>query len=172
MARTRAGLLDAAVRVVAARGTRRAAMAEIAAVAGVAKGTLYNHFRTKDDIWSALVEFEVRRLAEECHALPLDAALTHAAGRLGAHPAVRRLAADEPAVLAALVGAGTGSGGWLAARAAVADALSRAGRDPDAADLVTRWLASHLTAPDAASAEGTARLLAASLPPARDTVPV
>jgi len=38
-------------------------MNDIAAQAGVAKATLYNHFRTKDDVWSALVEAEVRALA-------------------------------------------------------------------------------------------------------------
>jgi AcrR family transcriptional regulator len=66
MARTRAGLLDGARRAVGARGTRRTTMNDIAAQAGVAKATLYNHFRTKDDVWSALVEAEVRALAAEC----------------------------------------------------------------------------------------------------------
>lgn len=65
MARTRAGVLAAAVGVVAERGTRRASMADLAEAAGVAKGTLYNHFRTKDDVWAALVEAEAHALIQE-----------------------------------------------------------------------------------------------------------
>jgi AcrR family transcriptional regulator len=138
MARTRTELLQAAVRVVSERGTRRASMTDIAAEAGVAKGTLYNHFRTKDDVWVALVDAELRAVVDECRGLPLGAALEHAAHRLGAHPAVRRLAADEPVILAELVTAGPRATGWRTARAAVADVLTQAGRDPAAADLVTR----------------------------------
>ena len=66
MARTRAGLLDGARRAVAAQGCRQTTMNDIAACSGVAKATLYNHFRTKDDVWSALVEAEVREVAAEC----------------------------------------------------------------------------------------------------------
>lgn len=162
MARTRAGVLAAAVGVVAERGTRRASMADLAEAAGVAKGTLYNHFRTKDDVWAALVEAEAHALIQECAGLPLGVALGHAAQRIGAHPALRRLAADEPATLAAI--ATPGDGPWGAAREAVVRTLTAAGRDPAAADLVLRWLASHLLAPGAETAGRTAELLAATLP--------
>ncbi|HEV2087473.1 MAG TPA: hypothetical protein VGR21_04080, partial [Cryptosporangiaceae bacterium] len=56
--------------------------------------------------------------------------------------------------------------GWRTARRATADALVQAGRHPDAADLVTRWLATHLAAPDRHDARSSAALLAASLPAA------
>jgi AcrR family transcriptional regulator len=59
-ARTRALLLDAAVRVFARKGAGAAAIHEIAAEAGVANGTFYNYFRTRDE----LLEAASVRLAE------------------------------------------------------------------------------------------------------------
>jgi AcrR family transcriptional regulator len=170
MGRTRASLLDAAVRLIAERGTRRTSMTDIAQAAGIAKGTLYNHFRTRDDVWAGVVEAELAALVEECRRLPLAAALAHAAQRISAQPALRRLAADEPAVLAALATPGPESRGWALAAAAVSDALAAAGRDRAAADLVLRWLASYLTRPDDGLAPGTAALLVDALAPAPVTV--
>ncbi len=119
-------------------------MGEVAAFGGVAKATLYNHFRTKDDVWSALVCAEVESLTAECTDLPLAAALEHAATRISAHPAIRRLAAADPASLAELA-TGSDAPGWQAARQAVRIALGAAGRHGD--DIVLRWLSSHLTTP-------------------------
>ena len=164
MARTRASLLDAAVRLLAERGTRRTSMTDIAQAAGIAKGTLYNHFRNKDEVFAALVEAEVVLIADECRGLPLEDALAVAAIRLDTHPALRRVADDDPAAFAALVAASPEAAGWRAARAAAADALAASGRDPRGAELVVRWLATHLTAPDADDAEASARLLSAVLP--------
>ena len=162
MSRTRAALLDAALRLLAERGTRRVSMADVAARAGVAKGTLYNHFRTKEDVWSAVLDAEIRALAEHCAGLGLARALAYAAERLADHPVIRRFAADEPGTLAALL-TGTGPARQLAADR-VRGLLVGAGRDPDAAGLVLRWLESHLAQPGPA---GTApELLAAVLPPA------
>ena len=160
MARTRSSILRAAAQVVADMGPRRASMSEIAAAAGVAKGTLYNHFRTRDEIWPALVRAELDALTEECRGLPLELALAHAAQRVGAHPAVRRIVADEPGTLTAILTAD-----MAPARDAVAALLSAAQRDPATADLVLRWLASHLATP-AIDPGGAAALLASVLPPA------
>src|SRR4051794_8445160 len=106
MGRTRAAVIDGAQRAVEKYGSRKATMADIAALAGVAKATLYNHFRAKRDVYAATVEAEVRSLGAECARVAADeglhAALVRAAERIGTHPAVRRVAADEPAVLARL----------------------------------------------------------------------
>lgn len=48
--RTRRQLLDAAVKVFASRGVEAGSVQEIAAVAGVANGTFYNYFPTKEAI--------------------------------------------------------------------------------------------------------------------------
>ena len=76
-ARTRALLLDAAVRVFARKGAGAAAIHEIAAEAGVANGTFYNYFRTREE----LVEAASLRLAE----------------RFDVDVAVSRAAVDDPA---------------------------------------------------------------------------
>jgi AcrR family transcriptional regulator len=145
MARTRAGLLEGALRAVARQGTRHTTMNDIAASAGVAKATLYNHFRTKDDVWSALVEAELTQLAADCAELPLTDALAEAAGRISRHAALRRIAQTEPAVLAGLLVEERAGAGWRLAREAVRRQLAAADAGGD--DLVLRWLASHLAAP-------------------------
>jgi AcrR family transcriptional regulator len=163
MARTRAGLLDGARRAVAVQGTRRTTMNDIAAEAGVAKATLYNHFRTKDDVWSALVESEVRAVAAECEGLGLVDALAHAARRLSEHPALRQVADAEPVALAGLLARRPVAAGWRAAEEAVRARLAADGLAGD--DLVLRWLGSHLATPAAPPAIRTAaEALARGLP--------
>jgi AcrR family transcriptional regulator len=169
MARTRAGLLDGARRAVAAQGTRRTTMNDIAAAAGVAKATLYNHFRTKDDVWAALVEAEVRAVAAECADLDLVDALAHAARRISEHAALRRVAETEPAALAGLLVRRPLAAGWRAAEETVRARLAAEGRSGD--DLVLRWLGSHLAAPASPPAiRAAAEALARGLPadPAAD----
>ena len=51
----RAQILSGAATVFAADGYEGASMARIAAVAGVSKGTLYNHFDSKADLFTAYV---------------------------------------------------------------------------------------------------------------------
>lgn len=51
--RTRRQLLEAATKVFAARGFEAASIQEIAAVAGVANGTFYNYFSTKEAVLEA-----------------------------------------------------------------------------------------------------------------------
>jgi AcrR family transcriptional regulator len=48
--RTRLQLVDAAIQVFSARGVNAATIQEIAEVAGMTTGTVYNHFSTKDEI--------------------------------------------------------------------------------------------------------------------------
>lgn len=66
--RTRAQLIAAAIQVFSARGVAGASIQEIAAVAGMTTGTVYNHFRTKDEVVaevaSWLAETLCRRIAE------------------------------------------------------------------------------------------------------------
>jgi AcrR family transcriptional regulator len=165
MQRTRAAVLDGAVRAVEKHGARRTTMADIAMLAGVAKGTLYNHFRTKDAVYSATVDAAIRTLGEECVTVAredLAEALALAAERIGASAALRRVAAEEPAVLAALVSVGA-DGAWVSARRAVREALAAADANADAAavDLVLRWLLSFVSAPGH-DVEAQAKIIAAA----------
>lgn len=165
MQRTRTAILDAALDCLARQGVRRTTMTDLAAAGGVAKATLYNHFRTKDDVLAALVDAQVAALGEACRVVAaevgLAAALEHAAESLAGLAALRRAADEEPALLAALATPGDGRG-WESARAAVAAVLTAGGAQAGEAEveLVLRWLVSQLHWPAGAA---TAGLLAASL---------
>ncbi|WP_309135718.1 TetR/AcrR family transcriptional regulator [Cellulomonas sp.] len=52
--RTRADLLDAAARVIAAKGYEGASVGDIAAEAGYTKGAVYAHFASKEEVFLAL----------------------------------------------------------------------------------------------------------------------
>jgi AcrR family transcriptional regulator len=182
MGRTRAAVLDGAGRAIEKHGSRRATMSDIASFAGVAKGTLYNHFRTKEAVYSAALDAGLRSLAEECVTVAADDladALALAAERLSTAPALRRIATDEPAVLAGLTVIGNGRE-WDAVRTGVAATLTAAGRTPTeaAVDVVLRWLVSFVGNPGG-GVETQARLIAAAVPhpspvpvaPATSTLP-
>jgi AcrR family transcriptional regulator len=167
MERTRGAVLDGAVRAVEKHGARKTTMADIANLAGIAKGTLYNHFRTKEAVYVAALDNGVRGLGDECTAVARDDlcdALSLAADRIGSHPALRRIATDEPAAVSVVTCVGT-DGVWAVARAGVRSMLEAAGRDPtDAAvDLVLRWLVTCVASPGP-GVEQQAALLAATLP--------
>ena len=66
MHRSRAAILDAAARCVERHGVAGTTMAGIADAAAVAKATLYNHFRTKDDVLGTLVVTRVGAVATAC----------------------------------------------------------------------------------------------------------
>jgi TetR/AcrR family transcriptional regulator, fatty acid metabolism regulator protein len=55
-AHTRAALLDAAARAFAERGYHQTPIDSVSERAGVAKGTIYNYFSSKDDVLRALVQ--------------------------------------------------------------------------------------------------------------------
>jgi AcrR family transcriptional regulator len=53
-------LLDAALAVVAARGYDRTSLDQVAAAAGFTKGAVYSNFATKDELFLALLDRELR----------------------------------------------------------------------------------------------------------------
>ena len=142
MNRTRAGLLAGAARAFADQGLRRSTMQSVAAAAGVAKATLYNHFRTKDDVVAALLSAEIDRLAALSAALPPDQALAALSDELGAHPVLRRLAETDPETFAGLLTVDPEQ--WAELTGRLAGALRI---DVDDADLVARWLAGVVLQP-------------------------
>lgn len=144
MNRTRAALLGGAARAVEVSGTK-ITMAQVATAAGVAKATLYNHFRTREAVLGALVVAQAGALVDEQAGKPLDAALADAAAAISDHPVRRCLARVEPATLAAIGRIDASSEGWQRARAGVDRALAAESRG--GADTVLRWLASFLLTP-------------------------
>jgi AcrR family transcriptional regulator len=151
MGRTRAAVLSGAVLAIEKHGLRRMTMADVAAAAGVAKATLYNHFRAKPDVVVAVVEAESRALADACAVVAardgLAAALAYAAETVSAHAALRRVVAEEPAEALALL---TLSGrGRAVADELTARVCAHAGVDLDEAgrDVIRRWVLSHVADP-------------------------
>jgi AcrR family transcriptional regulator len=128
---TRRGLLEGAARAFAENGVRGSTMQSVAAAAGVAKATLYNHFRTKDEVARELLDLELDRLGALAAGLPAAQALAALSDELGGHPVLRRIAGTEPALLAA------GADRWQVLCGRLAEAL---GVDADGAELAARWL--------------------------------
>lgn len=54
-ARTRAALIEAAQQILATSDRADASIAEITEIAGVAQGSFYNHFETKDDLFDTAI---------------------------------------------------------------------------------------------------------------------
>ena len=161
MNRTRAGLLAGAARAFAEHGLRRSTMPSIAAAAGVAKATLYNHFRTKDEVAAALLATELDRLTALAGALPTGEALATLSDEMGAHPVLRRLAETEPETLAAMLAVGPERWSDVTGRLAAALRL-----DDDGAELAARWLVGVAVQPGRSTTRHRhAARLAAVLPP-------
>jgi AcrR family transcriptional regulator len=135
MGRTRLGLLAGAARAFAEQGLRRSTMQSIAVAAGVAKATLYNHFRTKDDVARALLAAELNRLTALATDLPLEEALVALSDELGGSPVLRRLIETEPAVLTSLLAVAGDTWAGLVSRLVTA-----LGVDEPGAELAGRWL--------------------------------
>jgi len=72
---TRERIMAAAVAVFSGKGFQRASLDEIAAEAGLTKGAIYWHFRSKNDLFSALLEDRFQR-----HTAPFSAELALALG--------------------------------------------------------------------------------------------
>jgi len=152
-------------------------MGDIAMLAGIAKATLYNHFRTREDVYLAVVGAEVDSVAAAARTKTpegFDAAVGEAVRLIGAHAALRKIAADDPAALAALATPGDGPA-WTAARTQIAAALSDCGYgdSPAAVDVVLRYLASQLLAPStAADGASAAKLLTSAVAAQEPAAPV
>ncbi|MCA1824513.1 MAG: TetR/AcrR family transcriptional regulator [Mycobacteriales bacterium] len=185
MARTRASILAATSRCLLRFGTRKTTMGDIAREAGVAKATLYNHFRSRDEVYAALVGAEVDELLIRAdvgftagRGVPggagspdaMAAVFADCARAVTDHRVVRRLADSEPGVVAELLR--PGSEAWAGARehlterlleAQVAGAVHPRRAAGDAAELVMRWVLSHAMWPASADVEDAAAVLARGL---------
>jgi len=112
-ARTKTLLLDAAVRLFARQGVGATAIHEIAAEAGVANGTFYNYFRTREEVLEEVSIRLAERLQDEITAA--SAGVTDGAERMAI--ATRRFvlqAVRDPVWAAALIRVSTSSAGVLA----------------------------------------------------------
>lgn len=154
MPRARTAILAGARAVVAESGVRHMTMSAVAEHGGVAKATIYNHFRSRGELLDGLLIDELTLLDAVAAAAGDDLAdQLSALGRdLSANPVLAGLRRYEPEALLAMTAAATQRG--RAARAdAVAQAVAQrlAGPGGEAADegvdLIIRWLCSLAWAP-------------------------
>jgi AcrR family transcriptional regulator len=93
--RTRALLLEAAARVFARRGYHVATTEEVAAEAGFTKGAVYSNFESKDALFLALVDQEIRKRVREIGAV-VDAGGSGAEIEAEAERQFQRFVREEP----------------------------------------------------------------------------
>lgn len=154
MAKARAGILLGARRSLINGGIKGLTMSGVADRGGVAKATVYNHFRTKADVLAAVAMAELDDAAEAAWpwlTRDLATAFVTAADSLATSPVVRSVVASDPGVVASFFPAAEGPGGECRNHAAalVVDALATADCTPSAAnvDLTLRWLAAVAVSP-------------------------
>jgi len=163
--RSRAAILDGARAAVLANGTS-ITMAQIAARAGVAKATLYNHYRAREDVLAELLLVEIDQLIASVAHLPLPVALTRAAIAVSEHPLLEALGDNDSAALSVLARVDVRAAGWGRVAQATERLLARRGRR--GTPTVLRWLASFVIAPaDPDDIAADVSVLVAGLPPTR-----
>lgn len=65
MNKTKKVIFDAAIKAFSEKGYHKATMDEVAKTAGVAKGTLYYHFKSKEDIFNFIIDEGIKIIKEE-----------------------------------------------------------------------------------------------------------
>lgn len=164
-ARSRAAIMVGARAAVLANGSS-ITMAQIAARAGVAKATLYNHFRAREDVLAELLLTEIDQLIASVAHLPLPVALNRAAVAISEHPLLEALGSHDAGALAVLARVDVRSAGWGRVAQATERLLARRGRR--GTPTVLRWLASFVLAPaDSDDIAADVSVLVAGLPPSR-----
>jgi AcrR family transcriptional regulator len=163
--RSRAAIVDGARAAVLANGTS-ITMAQVAARAGVAKATLYNHFRAREDVLAELLLVEIDQLIGSVAHLPLPMALTRAAVAVSEHPLLEAIGAHDGSALSVLARVDVRGPGWARVAQATERLLARRGRR--GTPTVLRWLASFVIAPaEAEDIAADVSVLVAGLPPIR-----
>ncbi len=133
MDRSRVQILGAAAALVAESGLRGVTMAALARRARVAKATVYNHFRDRDEVLRGLLVAERDSLIAHCAAHRPEERCAEAARWLARHPVLHGLRTYDPDVVVRLATAALEDprvrdqvGSWTSP-----------GEDPD---VTTRWL--------------------------------
>lgn len=147
MERARLGILDAAAELVSAGGPQAVTMAAIARCAAVAKATVYNHFRDRNELLLTLLATQREQLVAHCLAASPGERLDAAASWLSESAVIAGVRRHDPGTLVRLAAA-AGTDDNVAADV---QRWCAGGDDPGSA---TRWLISFVVAP-ARSAETT-----------------
>ena len=141
MQRARGQILSAAASLVAEGGTGSLTMAALARRSGVAKATVYNHFRDRTEVGLALAEQQIAALNAECLRYQPEERLAVAAQLIADLPTLAGLRRHDAATLLALVEAVVADERALDFVASWCTAVD----DPERA---RRWLVSFAVAAD------------------------
>lgn len=151
--RTRIALLDGARLVLSEVGVREANMITIADRSRVARATLYNHFRDKEEILYALLDSEIARMSELAKCASNRSEVLFLLSRdIFDNGVLRKVAELEPHLIARMVTISE-SEKWGQVRETLQSVLycSR-----ESGELVLRWLLSQFFSPIPESARRSA----------------
>ena len=138
--RSRAGILRASAELVAESGLKGLTMAAVARRAGLAKATVYNHVRDRDELVTALLLDQWHQLRSACAAAPRQTRLTVAATWISESPVLAGIREHDPRALVLL-------GQQTLSDIAVLDEVSTWARDAADPEAAVRWLMSFALAP-------------------------
>jgi AcrR family transcriptional regulator len=145
---TRQALLDGVRIVFAEVGVRNANMIEIADRSEVARATLYNHFRDKDELIAALIEDEIERMRNLIASAPdRREVLFLIANDISQNAALRKVLSLEPHLIAALAQISE-TPIWNQARNILATSLKTSSIG---VEIALRWCISQFFAPIASA---------------------
>jgi len=151
--RTRTALLDGARTLLAEVGVREANMITIADRSRVARATLYNHFRDKEEILHALLDSEIARMSDLARsASHRSQALYLLSQDIYENGALRKVAQLEPHLIARMVTISE-SAKWSQVRSTLQSVLYCS---KESGELVLRWLLSQFFSPIPESARRAA----------------
>ena len=140
--RTENAILEATKELIAERGVSDISMIEIAERSQVSRATLYNHYRDKDAVLSALLDSEVGRLVEiASHGTPAEC-LENLSLAISTDAALAGIRRHDPATLSSLLIHGEDPR-YLK----VAHAVHSLTKQPEATGIAMRWLMAQALQP-------------------------
>lgn len=148
MERSRKALLGGAREAITKNGLSATSMVDIADFGRVARATLYNHFRSKEELWQALIFDEVESASALFRAqTTFESSLSALASSIGANPMLRTIVRDDPATLVALIRVNEDPIWKEIYRRFTLLAKERNVTDLATVDLAFRWLISQVAYP-------------------------
>ena len=148
MERSRKALLNGAREAIAVNGLSGTSMVDVADFGQVARATLYNHFRSNEELLTALILDEVERASGLFRAeKTFEAGLNALARDIGSNAMLRKIAGNDPTTLAAVIKVNQ-EPIWAKIQTQFALlAKERKVSDSAAVDLAFRWLLSQVAYP-------------------------
>jgi AcrR family transcriptional regulator len=142
--KTRNALVTTALALIAEKGLAQTNMIEIADRARVSRASLYNHFRDKNEVFLAVVDMEVERIAQlALRERDVASRLAILSREISSHGALAMALAKDPGPLATLLARHEGDL-WTKIFQGVASVVTS---DSAGTSLVLRWLIGQIFIP-------------------------